>query len=443
MQSTYIKFLPLLISVFFYIDCISQVKTIERDLETVLFSEPRNKEPDEKVRSINFQGNINSTLTCGQTTIRASDLLRKRKPRVDYFTKASFNQLMPLECIKNINTDIVNLENEWQREDLSNWGRLANQYCSHLNGWVEYSPGTCQAGGPPPLCPAKHWYQDSQKALQKWDTEQQNVRNRRADELKRLKERLVKAACSCWANDIGNNTRIEKRANDKVEAQTSGYFKVMSFDGTCPPGYELKEGYCIPITSSIVTGAMNNADQTNLKLAEVTGAANDKLNNAAGDIAKKLILDDIKTSLSSIGLLNKFFTLFESAGKLGTITLSVATSFFGDPGFTTTEIGVYQSELNLLNTNISTANALMEEYRRLKENEIPCKCRDEKYIKEDLAKLRKDLMSRIRNISLHADFAVKTFDIRDNACPDAFLAFTRKVNELSISVLNSLPKIGE
>lgn len=395
----------------------------------------------ENVKNINFRGDLNSTFTCGNATIRAADLVKKRKPDVDYFTRASFNELMPLECIKSINSQIVNLENRWQNDDLNEWGRLANQYCSHYNGWVENSPGTCQAGGPPPICPANpsHWHKDPQNAMNKWEDEQRNVRMRREIELKDLKNRLVKTACSCWAQDIESNTKIEQRAKDKVEAETSGYFKILSFDGTCPPGYELKEGYCIPITGSIVTGA-TNSNKANLKYGEKVGEVNEKVNNAVGDLAKDLILEDIKASLSSIGLVNKFFTLFKSVGKLGTITLSVATSFFGDPTFTTTEIGVYQSELNLLNTNINSANNLMEEYQRLKTSAVPCQCRDEKYIRGDVENLRKELLARIRNISLHADFAVKTFEIRDNACPDAFIAFTRKLNELSINVLNSLPK---
>lgn len=30
--------------------------------------------------------------------------------------------------------------------------------------WKEYRPGTCEAGGPPPICKGGHWYKEAPKS---------------------------------------------------------------------------------------------------------------------------------------------------------------------------------------------------------------------------------------------------------------------------------------
>src|SRR5690349_18159265 len=62
-------------------------------------------------------------------------------------------------------------KDQWRLDDLANVQRIAYQACSYSAGWLEYVPGTCQAGGPPPLCPVNHWYHDPYKAKQQHDSE--------------------------------------------------------------------------------------------------------------------------------------------------------------------------------------------------------------------------------------------------------------------------------
>jgi hypothetical protein len=69
--------------------------------------------------------------------------------------------------------------------DLANSRLLQNQLKSHQEGWVEYSPGTCEAGGPPPLCPVNHWYRDP-NSMSKWNEEQARVKADRENQVREL-----------------------------------------------------------------------------------------------------------------------------------------------------------------------------------------------------------------------------------------------------------------
>ena len=70
------------------------------------------------------------------------------------------------------------LEEEWRDQDANDRG-LSNRLKSALNGWVEHKPGTCQAGGPPPVCPAAHWYQDSERAMAAFEEFCQSIADKR------------------------------------------------------------------------------------------------------------------------------------------------------------------------------------------------------------------------------------------------------------------------
>lgn len=45
-----------------------------------------------------------------------------------------------------------------------------NRLKTAQEGWEEYRPGTCSAGGPPPICPANHWFRtDVSKSMAKYN----------------------------------------------------------------------------------------------------------------------------------------------------------------------------------------------------------------------------------------------------------------------------------
>jgi hypothetical protein len=71
------------------------------------------------------------------------------------------------------------LKRQWMAEDMAQIDYLTNVFCSCRAGWTEYVPGTCKAGGPPPICPANHWYRDPD-SLSKWSKENDAVREERS-----------------------------------------------------------------------------------------------------------------------------------------------------------------------------------------------------------------------------------------------------------------------
>ncbi|MFL9484284.1 hypothetical protein ACI6Q2_16000 [Chitinophagaceae bacterium LWZ2-11] len=96
------------------------------------------------------------------------------------------NQRIPAFSLVGINSDCINQINqklqEFKQQDLNQQRLLTNQYNSHREGWVEKVPGTCNAGGPPPICPVDHWIRDPQ-AMSKWDADQRKVKAAREGEL--------------------------------------------------------------------------------------------------------------------------------------------------------------------------------------------------------------------------------------------------------------------
>lgn len=48
-----------------------------------------------------------------------------------------------------------------KRNEIENATVWRNRRQSAQSGWKEYRPGTCNAGGPPPICPYNHWYRVS------------------------------------------------------------------------------------------------------------------------------------------------------------------------------------------------------------------------------------------------------------------------------------------
>jgi hypothetical protein len=134
------------------------------------------------------------------------------------------------------------LEQQWEAEDLAQWEPLANRACSAMNGWVEYTPGTCQAGGPPPICKANHWYQDPLTSVARW----------RQDNAKKYRERedvLIASTCDCWVAEARDD--ISRMPQDSAPSQAgtpSSY--VVPCSGTCDlPGMDCRQGICQPQTT--------------------------------------------------------------------------------------------------------------------------------------------------------------------------------------------------
>lgn len=92
------------------------------------------------------------------------------------------------------------LHDQFVSEDESSMPTLIMRACSARLGWVEKIPGTCQAGGPPPICPADHWKRDPNSSMVGWD---QLNRQKLEDRTNQIRQ----GACSCWKGEIEAATR--------------------------------------------------------------------------------------------------------------------------------------------------------------------------------------------------------------------------------------------
>jgi hypothetical protein len=123
---------------------------------------------------------------------------------------------------------------QWRAEDVANWEQLSNQACSAELGWVEKVPGTCQAGGPPPVCPADHWIRRPAEAKQAFNARNQQKQSER-------EAKLLEQACKCTRSEL-EDTRAKASP-----PSTSPYYNpylVPCYGSNCPPGYECVSGVC-------------------------------------------------------------------------------------------------------------------------------------------------------------------------------------------------------
>jgi hypothetical protein len=117
------------------------------------------------------------------------------------------------------------LQDKWKRADDADWQRIANEYCSHKNGWIEINPGTCSAGGPPPICTADHWVRDD-RAIQKWRLLMCRLRATRTDE-------MSSTVCDCAVGQM--------RALRSQAAPASTYGLACRSTTDCPPGMSCRD----------------------------------------------------------------------------------------------------------------------------------------------------------------------------------------------------------
>lgn len=178
-------------------------------------------------------------------TAKAADILPQRIPVV--------SNTLTLACYHLAKE----LRDKWTREDMAQWKRLANSWCSHRSGWIEWKPGTCEAGGPPPICPVQHWHRvDLNEAIAEYDRENAKVRAERQIE-------AGNAICSCAAQE--NNWERESVTETVTysttvwgkppERKPEGYCNPPTV--SCPPGYECMGNKCY-----ILVPAYTQARQT-------------------------------------------------------------------------------------------------------------------------------------------------------------------------------------
>jgi hypothetical protein len=202
----------------------------------------------------------------GNAEVTQNEVLADRYPSTRWYSVSD-------ACARRMQERI----NEWYQQDLARWDQLATRACSYALGWVEYHPGVCQAGGPPPICVANHWYRDPNRAKAQQEEENARVRRERTDELSKM-------ACDCSAQEIRESAAPSLEATtSSVSATTIPSPSGLSLpcSGSCPiPGYNCVNGFC-QAAAAIVQAAqaspyLRPSDTTALvdRVAKALGALN-------------------------------------------------------------------------------------------------------------------------------------------------------------------------
>jgi hypothetical protein len=268
----------------------------------------------------------------------------------------------------------------WKREDISNWEQLSNQACAAGLGWVERVPGTCQAGGPPPICVEDHWVRSPFKAQDKWKENKADVRREREQE-------MVAQACSCYRAKLNNNEAVSITSNTfRYGNQTYGSPLVVPCSGeTCPPGFSCRSGVCRPLSA-----AETRVEQTE-----------EVLKGIALEEARDKALEFLSKRLSQ--LLNSM------KGRVALGVLEAEPTSLWKDGYKRTATRIYESSKELL-----TLSRELDDYR----NGRPA--RGPNLITRDIQRVRASLTDDVRSLSEYYNGVVRERELCRFCCYEVF-----------------------
>jgi hypothetical protein len=363
---------------------------------------------------------------CNGIIIDLGDLISKRTPTIDQigFSESVFS--LPSKCVANLNDKLLLQIEAYKKQDSANAQSIINNYCAHMRGWVEYHPGTCQAGGPPPICPVNHWYQSPYQATQEFYNERNKIFNERLRNLNSKKESLMQETCNCWLNELkvhGIGETIYKTKvfqSDKNQSYQSAEIKVPCVNGNCPTGFICVSGYCVE--QSIESNINENTLLNGGAQAEIVG----KL----GDIATDKVLDYVTQQFKQIALLKTFYNAVTKNPYS-----QVATGVFENSQMGT-YAHIYQNELVKAQTNAAKLESLYEEQKRYKNNQNMTTDNIEER-KTEIAKYRSELGRIIFNIEDAADGMTREKELGSCSCYDVLTYQTSLVTQ---SIKNLIDK---
>ena len=286
--------------------------------------------------------------------------------------------------------------NEWRASDAADFERLANRFCSGLEGWVERVPGTCQAGGPPPICKVDHWKRvDPRTSFQQFREEQLKIKAAR-------REQLIRAACKCRASELVRNDQDtlaqlavnQGKGNAPVTAVYYGSATVPCSNGACPPGTSCNSGVCRVPTQT------------------------QQLTKKAGDMALDYAKDQLqKEALKKLSL--TLFNLTESFG--GTIVLRLM-----EPVTLSTDRDLYQSQMGYVSDDLSNLNRL---YNELDDSEKGKPARGQKMVREEINETKERLTDHIQVLNIAYSAVVNQRQLHNNECYEVFEYQQQKINQ--------------
>lgn len=336
-------------------------------------------------------GQVSTSGICSGVFVDTFALIANRTPTLDQI-KFGSNVSLPSKCLSNMNDKLITEINKYRSQDKANIQSIINNYCSHMKGWVEYNPGTCSAGGPPPICPANHWYQNPSQAMNDYYNERNKIYNQRLKELQAKKLELMNEACNCWLTDLKQNnfkpTYTQTNlypSNNTQTYQTTG-IKIPCMNGDCPVGFSCQNGYCVE--SNIQSNIKNNTG--------LDYETQDKIADKVKDVAVDKILDYAAKKFKDLALLRGFYKAVTDNPYTTVITGVFETTNIG------TYSSIYQSELTKAQANANQLEKLYEEQRRYKNN-LNMTTANVQQRKNDIAKYRSELGKNIFNLNNAAD----------------------------------------
>ena len=114
-------------------------------------------------------------------------------------------------------------DKEYEIEHETSW---VNRRKSAESGWKEYKPGTCSAGGPPPICSADHWYGVSvREAMEEYEALKQKTLDAIKASIRNYDDNITNARNNVvnfltWNEFMSERTRLEKD-NKKRHAENN------------------------------------------------------------------------------------------------------------------------------------------------------------------------------------------------------------------------------
>jgi hypothetical protein len=330
---------------------------------------------------------------CDGIYLNVDELISNRTPSLSKIKFGSNNVNLPSKCLSNLNDELQEYINKFRAQDRANLQNIVNNYCSHLKGWVEYNPGTCSAGGPPPICPKNHWYQNPSKAMDDFYAERNKIYNQRLQSLEDKKTNLMNGACACWLNELketGTQPTYKKPTNPQSDASQSYQttnIKIQCINGQCPIGFKCVNGYCVE--SSVEANIKEN---TGIGYKE-----QEKIKDKFKDWAIGKILDYAEKKFKDLALLRGFYNAVNDIPLVAVIKGVLEPTQIG------TFSSIYQSELLEAQANANQLEKLYEELRRNKLNMYTKPALPHIPITSEIAKYRIELGKNIFNLNSAAD----------------------------------------
>lgn len=295
------------------------------------------------------------------------------------------------------------------REDAANWETLSNRACSYAQGWAERVPGTCQAGGPPPICKVDHWKRDPNAAAAQLEKDKRAIREQR-------QAQLLKNACSCYLRKLQAEQSAElassqpphyarKSSNDQASRPQTPFTSILcENEADCgnAPGFSCREGRCRPLVTSEI----------------VENQVKDKIKDKAMDAATDYLLEPAKEAARKKALQIFGQSAVEIAQSLaGKVAFGVAVGLLEAKDTGTEWKDPYQNTARRIYQEMRQLEPLIEEvqsYRRGGPSRSP------DMIFAEVQQLRQKMTSDVGLLGQYKEGIVQQKELGQNCCYGVF-----------------------